>query len=39
MGLDTAAIAIVESQLRSIGDMGDHLAIRLRCHRAPQIAA
>ena len=29
MGLDSAAIAIVEFQLRSVGDMGDQLAIRL----------
>ena len=29
MGLDNAAIAIVEFQLRSVGDMGDQLAIRL----------
>ena len=33
MGLDSAAIAIVELQLRSIGDMGDQLAIRLRSMR------
>ena len=33
MGLDTAAIAIVEFQLRSVGDMGDQLAIRLRSVR------
>ena len=30
MGLDGAVIAIVEFQLRSVGDMGDQLAIRLR---------
>ena len=34
MGLDSAAIAIVEFQLRSIGDMGDQLAIRLRSMRS-----
>ena len=37
VGLDSAAIAIVEFQLRyggSIGDMGDHLAIRLRSMRS-----
>ena len=28
MGLDSAAIAIVEFYLRSVGDMGDQLAIR-----------
>ena len=30
VGLDSAAIAIFEFQLRSVGDMGDQLAIRLR---------
>ena len=30
MGLDSTAIPIVEFQLYSVGDMGDHLAIRLR---------
>ena len=33
MGLDSAAIVIVEFQLRSVGDMGDQLAIRLRFMR------
>ena len=30
MGLDSAAITIVEFQLRSIGNVEDQLAIRLR---------
>ena len=34
MGLDGAAIAIVELQLRSVGDVGDQLAIRLRSMRS-----
>ena len=34
IGLDSAAIAIVEFQLRSAGDMGDQLAIRLRSMRS-----
>ena len=29
-GLDSAEIAIVEFQLRSVGDMGDQMAIRLQ---------
>ena len=33
-GLDSAAIAIVEFQLRSFGDMGDQLAFRLRSIRS-----
>ena len=33
MGLDSAAIVIVEFQLRSVGDMGYQLAIRLRFMR------
>ena len=34
MGLDSTAMAIVEFQLRSVGDMGDGLAIRLRSMRS-----
>ena len=34
MGLDSDAIAIVEFQLQSVGDMGDQLAIRLRSMRS-----
>ena len=34
MWLDSAAIAIVEFQLRSVGDMGDQLAILLRSMRS-----
>ena len=34
MGLDSAAIAIIEFQLRSVGDMGDQLATRLRSMRS-----
>ena len=34
MGLDSAAIAIVEFRLRSDGDMGDRLAILLRSMRS-----
>ena len=34
MGLDSAAIAIVEFQLRFLGDMGDQLAIRSRSMRS-----
>ena len=34
MGLDSALIAIVEFQLRSVGDMRDQLAIRLRSMRS-----
>ena len=34
MGLDNAAIAIVQFQLRSVGDMGDELTIRLRSMRS-----
>ena len=34
MGLDSAAIAIVKFQLRSDGEMGDPLAIRLRSMRS-----
>ena len=34
MGLDNAAIAMVEFQLRAVGDMGDQLAIRLRSMRS-----
>ena len=34
MGLDSAAIATVEFQLRSIGDKGDQLSIRLRSVRS-----
>ena len=34
MGSDSAAIAIAEFQLRSVGDMGDQLAIRLRSMRS-----
>ena len=34
MGLDSAAIAMVEFQLRSVGDMGDQLTIRLRSMRS-----
>ena len=30
MGLESAAVTIVELQLRSVGDMGDQLAILLR---------
>ena len=33
MGLDSAVIAMVEFQLRAVGDMGDQLAIRLRYMR------
>ena len=29
MGLDSAAIAFVEFQLRSVGDVGDQLAITI----------
>ena len=29
IGLDNAAIAMVELQLRTVGDMGDQLTIRL----------
>ena len=32
--IDSAAIAIVEIQLRSAGDMGDQLASRLRSMRS-----
>ena len=34
MGFDSAAIAIVEIQLHSVGDMEDQLAIRLRSIRS-----
>ena len=34
MGLHSVAIAIVEFQLRSVGDMGNQLAIRLRSMRS-----
>ena len=34
MGLDSAAIAIVDIQLHSIGDMEDQLTIRLRSMRS-----
>ena len=34
MGLNSAEITIVEFQLRSVGDMGDQLAIRLRSMRS-----
>ena len=34
MGLDSAAIAIVEFQLGSVGNMGDQLAIRLKSMRS-----
>ena len=34
MGLDSTAIAMVEFQLRAVGDMGDQLAIRLRSMRS-----
>ena len=34
MGLDSAAIAMVEFQLRAVGHMGDQLAIRLRSMRS-----
>ena len=34
MGLDSAASEIIEFQLRSIGDMGDQLAIGLRSMRS-----
>ena len=34
MGWDSAVIAIVEFQLRSVGDMGDQLAILLRSMRS-----
>ena len=33
MGLDSAAIVMVEFQLRAVGDMGDQLTIRLRSMR------
>ena len=34
MGLDSAAIAMVEFQLCAVGDMGDQLAIRLQSMRS-----
>ena len=34
MWLDSAEIAIVEFQLRSVGDLGDQLAIRLQSMRS-----
>ena len=34
MRLDSAAIAIIEFQLRFVGDMGDQLVIRLRSMRS-----
>ena len=37
MGLNSAAIAIVEFQLRSVYDMGDQLAIRLRSIRSSSV--
>ena len=34
MGSDSAAIAMVEFQLRTVSDMGDQLTIRLRFMRS-----
>ena len=34
MGLDSAAIAMFEFQLRAVGDVGDQLVIRLRYMRS-----
>ena len=37
LGLDNAAIAMVEFQLRPVGDMRDQLAIRFRSMRSIAI--
>ena len=33
-GIDSVAVAIVEFKLRSVGDMGDQLAFRIRSIRS-----